>query len=246
VSPLLVLLLARTAAPAELDKDPWREVLAAHVNQAGEVAYRSLARRSAERVEEALRRFAPIDPATLDHDGAVAFWINAYNALVLSAVTHGESPEALAARARMFHWFGATIGGSRRTLDDISLILEPAMKVDPRIHFALANGTRGGPALAAEPYVADQLDAQLAAAARRFVADLGKNHFDVFGGGVELSRLFEWYRADFEKEAGSLTEYVRRLVGTPGLKWFLSVNRPDVGFQPFDWTLNAAAGERPG
>ena len=49
----------------------------------------------------------------------MTFWINAYHALVIAAVVHGERPETVAERARMFHWFGQRIAGVRRTLDDV-------------------------------------------------------------------------------------------------------------------------------
>ena len=240
----LLLLLAPVAVGAGPGDDRWSEILAATVNGAGEVAYRSLAGQGQGRLAEALRGFGTVDPVRLDRDGAVAFWVNAYNALVLSAVANGESPETVATRARMFHWFGATIGGSRRTLDEISVILDRFARADPRIHFALCNGTRGGPTLAGVPYTADGLYAELEDAARRFVRDPTKNRFDAFAGDIELSRLFEWYRPDFESEGGSLAGYVRRLVAGPGLAWFLA-QAVEVRFRRFDWTLNAAPGERP-
>jgi hypothetical protein len=187
---------------------------------------------------------AAIDATRLDHDGAVAFWINAYHATVLAAVLHGETPETVGGRARMYHWYHQNVGGTRRTLDEIREVLDGYASDDPRIHLAISNGTRGGPRLVASPYAADQLDAQLAAAARRFVNDVERNYVDSIHQRLELSRLFFWYLADFEAAAGTLVKFLRPLTESERLAAALASDDVDVRYLPFDWRLNAASGER--
>lgn len=240
-----VLLVAALAAAEGPGDDPWATILATRVSESGEVAYRSLAREDSGRLSRVLSGLADADTTRLDHDRAVAFWINAYHALVIAAVVHGERPEMVAERARMFHWFGQRIAGVRRTLDDVRVILNRYASADPRIHLAIANGTRGGPPLAAEPYTAERLDAQLERAARRFVNDPGHNLADPTTGRVELSRLFAWYRGDFEREAGSLAGFLRPLTTRPDLHDALDVADPKIRYRPFDWQINAATGEQP-
>jgi hypothetical protein len=240
----LVLLMAMLTAVAHGEEDPWAKVLAARVNDSGEVAYRSLALRDGGLLRRALEQMAPVDVTRLDRDGAVAFWINAYHATLLAAVVHGESPETLAGRARLYHWFGQTVGGKRRTLDEIREVLDRYASADPRIHLAISNGTRGGPQLVATPYVPAHLDAQLAAAARRFVNDVDHNYVDSIHERLRLSRLFSWYRADFEAAAGTLVNFLRPLAERRDLIAALSAERVEVKYLPFDWRLNAAPGER--
>jgi hypothetical protein len=232
-------------AAAESSEDAWARILHARVRERGEVAYRSLARDDAALLQEALRNFAATVPKTLEHDAAVAFWINAYHAMVIAAVLHGESPETVSSRARMYHWFGQKIAGARRTLDELRAILNDYASADPRIHLAISNGARGSPALAAEPYTAERLDTQLAAAARRFVNDPDRYRADSANGRIELSRLFAWYRTDFEHEAGSLVEFLRPLATRDDLLEVLEVPELKVRYRPFDWRLNAAPGEQP-
>jgi uncharacterized protein DUF547 len=241
----LMLLVATLAGAEGPGDDPWATILATRVRESGEVAYRSLAREDSVLLSRVLGGLADADTARLDHDGAVAFWINAYHALVIAAVVHGERPETVAERARMFHWFGQRIAGVRRTLDDVRVILNRYASADPRIHLAIANGTRGGPPLAAEPYTAERLDAQLEGAARRFVNDPEHNLADPTTGRIEISRLFVWYRSDFERKAGSLAEFLRPLTTRPDLRDALGVADPKIHDRPFDWRINAAAGERP-
>jgi Protein of unknown function, DUF547 len=240
----VLLLIVMSAIAAEGEQDPWAQILAARVNESGEVAYRRLAEEDGRLFRRALERMGSVDVGGLDHAGAVAFWINAYHATVIAAVLHGEAPETLAGRARMYHWFREKVGGSRRTLDEIREILNGYASADPRIHLAVSNGARGAPRLSPTPYVPDHLDAQLAAAARRFVNDVDHNYVDSIHQRLELSRVFSWYLADFEAAGGTLVKYLRLLAERRDLVAALEPEHVEVRFLPFDWRLNATAGER--
>ncbi len=239
-----VLLGVTVASAAEPVTDSWAKILAVGVDPAGQVAYRALEKTERTRVEQVLDELGRQDVPRSDRDRAVAFWLNAYHALVIAAVLHGEHPETLQGRARMYHWFGHTIGGRRRTLDDVRAVLNGYASVDPRIHLAISDGTRGGPRLAAEPYDANRLDAQLAAAVRRFVND-PRNLRMPLPRRLEASRALFWYRSDFEREAGSLVDFLRPLIDDPELRRGLETPPTEIVFLPYDWTL-AAAAEEPG
>jgi hypothetical protein len=241
---VLLLAAAFAAAGAEGEEDPWAKILATRVNESGEVAYRTLSREDGRLLRRALDRMASLDVASLDHDAAVAFWINAYHTTLVAAVVHGETPETLAGRARMYHWFGAKVGGSHHTLDEIREVLNGYASKDPRVHLAVSNGTRGGPRLIATSYVPEHLDAQLAAAARRFVNDVDHNYVDSIQQRLALSRLFAWYLADFEAAAGTVVKFIRPLAERRDLVAALVPENVEIRYLPFDWRLNAAPGER--
>jgi hypothetical protein len=240
----VLVLAVGTAIAAERDEDPWAKILAARVNESGEVAYRTLAQEDGRLLHRVLDRMSTVDVGVLDRDGAVAFWINAYHATVIAAVLHGETPETFAGRARMYHWFREKVGGTRHTLDEIREVLNGYAAADPRIHLAISNGTRGGPRFLATPYTPDHLDAQLALAARRFVNDIDHNYVNSIHQHLDLSRLFSWYLADFEAAGGTLVKYLRPLAERRDLLAALELEHVEVRFLPFDWRLNAAPGER--
>lgn len=237
--------LALTSEASEPRNDLWKAILRARVNASGEVAYRTLSKFDRERLAEYLASLATVDPWKLDRDETIAFWINAYNAMVVFGVIHGGNPETLAGRAQLYHWFQLELAGSRRTVDGIASLLERFAAVDPRIHFALCNATRGSPSLAPDPYGAEDLDADLAEAARRFVNDSTKNRVDLARRKVELSRVFVWHQPDFERTSGSLPAFVGHLVTHPKAGSILRRPEMSTGFLEFDWRLNAAEGERP-
>ena len=240
----IALVATGAAAGAFAEEDAWGKILAARVTPLGEVAYRALAREDAQRLSAYLDSLSATNVSSFDHDHAVAFWLNAYHAMVVAAVTHGERPDTLSSRAKMYHWFGHTIAGSRRTLDGIWAILNRYASADPRIHLAICNGTRGGPRQIREPYDADRLDAQLAAATRRFLDDPEKSRIDD-SGRIGVSRVFEWYRSDFDREAGSLLAFLRSYATRMDLVRALGAESPVITYGPFDWSLDAAPDERP-
>jgi hypothetical protein len=165
--------------------------------------------------------------------------------MVVFAVIHGERTEPFDKRSRMFHWFRTEIAGARRTLDDIEEILARYAATDPRIHFALCNGTRSAPRLALQPYRADDLDAALASTVRDFVNDTQKNRFVPERQRADVSRIFAWHRVDFERAGGSIAAYLRTFVREPGADALLDEADVTIGFLEYDWTLNAAPKEMP-
>ena len=109
---------------------------------------------------------ATVDPDDMSRDGALAFWLNLYNAgaldLAAEAVASGKGSVLRVPGAFTREW--ATIAGEALSLTEIE-----HGKIrrfgDPRIHGALVCGSASCPSLRFEPYeaaiVGEQLDDQL-------------------------------------------------------------------------------------
>lgn len=223
------------AVPPPSLHDPLDRILREYVDRQGRVAYRDLEQRSGAQLRAYLAALAEADPTDLDEPERIAFWINAYNAAVINGVLQGYDAEGLIARKRFFSWYGFRVARAERTLEEIEHEILRKQFSEPRIHFALVCASTSCPVLRREAYRGGALDAQLDDQARRFLGDRSRNR--IGDGELALSKIFEWFREDFEKAAGSVREFIRRYREIP----------PDaeLTYLDYDWTLNAQPGQRP-
>lgn len=186
--------LSAPGGPATFDHGAWARVLAASVDQgAGRVDYSAVPQDALQDYIVALGR-AELEP--LGDDARKALLINAYNAFTLQLIV--EQPARPASiRALPDPWGQArwTVAGSQLSLDDIEHgLLRPVYK-DPRLHFALNCASIGCPPLRAAPFEGPGLDAQLDTAVRDALAM--ERHLQVDGSGLKVTKLLDWYGADF-------------------------------------------------
>jgi hypothetical protein len=174
----------------------------------------------------------------------IAFWLNAYNAYTVRLVLDhypirsirkiGLLPFA-AFRTRFIPIH--VLGDRDLSLDAIENDVLRKRFREPRIHFALVCAAVSGPKIGTEAYRAADLDAELTARARAFLADGTKNHYVASLKTLYLSPIFDWYRADFEAAAGSLVAFVAPYLPEPEAT---AVREPGVKivFLPYAWALN--------
>lgn len=239
---LLALAAARGAGAGELDVDAWDGFLARHARETSDLAgvrvdYAGLARDPAWRAFVAgLAGVAP--PA--GRAGQLAFWVNVYNVLAVDMVVRHLPLESIRDAGSLLRpvWKreAGVVDGRAVTLDRVEhAILRPLG--DPRIHAAIVCASTSCPPLRREAYRAEHVDAQLDDAVRVFLAHPDKG-LRVEAGQVRLSRIFDWFAADFAAAGGPLAfarphleEDVRsaldRLGPSPRIVWF-----------DYDWALN--------
>lgn len=184
----------------------------------------------------------------------LAFLINAYNAftveLILTRYPDLKSIKDLGSfvqspwKKKFFRLLG-----QERSLDEMEheMIRAPGVFDDPRIHVAVVCGSIGCPMLRNEAFVAERLDAQLGDALRRFLSDRSRNRFDAGTATLSVSKIFDWYRKDFErghKGFDSLqTVFARHaevLGPTPQAQAEIRAGRYKLAFLDYDWALNDA------
>ncbi|MGB8328541.1 MAG: DUF547 domain-containing protein [Polyangiales bacterium] len=193
------------------------------------------------------RRFAT-EPERL------AYYINAYNALVLFAVvdnwpvdTVHEVRGWLNPRPGFGFFYGLRFpfdGGATNLYDLENDVIRRF--VDARVHAAINCASKSCPALMPYAFEPMRLDEQLDAATRDFCSRRRHVRVDQEAHEIQLSSIFEWYRSDFE-------EHARRLGRDPTiLDFILAFAEPDVvaelqraqsrgfevAFLPYDWALN--------
>jgi hypothetical protein len=229
---------------------------------AGRVDYAWLAG-SAEfaAASEAARRIAGVRLDTLTERGArLAFWINVYNALVLHGIVRLRVRRSV---ARVWNFFGRVayrIGGFVLSPDDIEhgvlrgnrrrvitptrpfggrdprrgLALAP---LDPRVHFAINCGARSCPPVGV--YRQATIDSQLDLATHNFVNE----GVALEGRRIVCSRLFKWYRRDFDGAGGLNAFLLRYLDDGPARRALAGGGAPRVSFRGWDWSLHRPAVE---
>jgi Protein of unknown function, DUF547 len=182
----------------------------------------------------------------------LAFLINAYNAftveLILTRYPDLKSIKDLGSliQAPWKKKFFKLLG-QERTLDEVEheMIRAPGVFDDPRIHVGVVCASIGCPMLRNEAFVAERLDAQLEDAMKRFLADRKRNRYE--GGTLSVSKIFDWYRKDFEKGHKGIDtlqtlfgRYAEVLGATPQDQAEITAGKYKLVHLEYDWALNDA------
>ncbi len=243
------------AGDSGLDYRPLAKALE-HVGPSGLVDYAALKedRAGLDDFIAQLARVSPINHPELfaSADDRLAFWLNAYHALVLDAGLDAAAEARLDATGRRFYWLRSwPIGGRRFTLWSVErrFLSETG---DSRIPFALACGAKGCALLDGSPFQADLLDAQLNDAVGRFVQN--DRNVKLAKDGVHLSPLFRTHeddiRAALPEGRTNLLQFVwaflpEQCLDRPGCDTRGDLDKAcgpkledcKLVYEPFDWAL---------
>ncbi|UCF20435.1 MAG: DUF547 domain-containing protein [Gemmatimonadota bacterium] len=280
VSPLAFAFGLLTNAPAiaqEFDHSALDTVLARYVRD-GRVDYAAL-KVEPEILHRYVRQVAAVTAEEFSgwsEATQIAYLVNAYNAYILVTVVDrypikGSSflkkltaPKRFSFPANsirhidgVFDGLTHEVAGQELTLDGIEHGMLRAEYNEPRIHFALVCAAVSCPPLREEAYRGNRLDEQLDEQARAFLSDPRLNRFELERGRVYLSKIFDWFGADFQQfatEAGyagdrqvnGVLNFAARYL-PQRVTDFLEGGAYQVHFESYDWTLNdqaIAAGAR--
>lgn len=245
------------AKPSALD-----ETLDLYVRD-GLVFYRAL-KSDRRRLDGYVASLAETAIDSKSREERVAFWLNAYNALVLKTVIdHYPIPrqskdypdKSIRQIPGAFERIQHRVGGRMVTLDGIEqTILAPFH--DPRVYLAMGRGAMGSGRLRSEAFVPERLETQLSEIASECVNRSQCVEVERADNRLAVSAIFSWRSADFiatYADGASATFAARspieravlafvepRLLATE--KTVLAENQFKVVFKPFDWNLNDLTG----
>ena len=229
----------------------------------GMVYYRALKTERAP-LDGYLASLAGTSLASLSRDEQLAFWLNAYNALVLRTVvdrypipqrTVDYPAHSIRQIPGAFERLQHRVAGRLVTLDQIEQTLLPTFH-DPRAYFAIGRGAIGGGRLRSEAFVPARLEAQLTEVASECMTRTQCIDIDRDNNKATISAVFSWREQDFVAAYGgavherfsnrSPIERAVLAVIEPKLlaaeQAFLAKNEFHVVFKPFDWSLNDLTG----
>ena len=221
-------------ANAALNLATWDDLLKGAVNS-GFVDYTQW--RDNARFDQLVDQIAKEDTATMNVKQQLVFYINAYNILAARGILDDSSPSTLFGRWGYFKRDKYIVTGEEMNLYDLEHELIRPLG-DPRIHFAIVCASQSCPILRSEAYTLERLDEQLDDAARGFVNDPKRNSFDTDAGIARLSKIFEWFEADFVSESRPLQLYLADYAEDPATASLLGQQRFEIRHLKYDWDLN--------
>ncbi len=235
---VLSLLLFVSPAAQAFDHGHWDALLKKNVvvlegGKASQLRYAGVDRNG---LKAYLARLSRVDESEFkgwSREERMAFLINAYNAFTVEKIlTRYPDIRSIWDFGKLFgnpfkdEFF--TLLGRKASLDAIEHDTLRKEYREPRVHYALNCASVGCPMLREEAYVAARLERQLEEQAVRFLSDRSRNRFR--DGRLEVSKIFDWFKEDFEPRPAYFARYAT-VLGYPGGEVSLS-------FLDYDWSLN--------
>jgi len=259
---LAVIVLAALPAAQSTNIGPFDFVLDTYVRD-GYVYYRAL-KSDRRRLDEYVNTLATADVDKRPNSEQIAFWLNAYDALVLrTVIDHYPMPrrstEYPAGSIRQipgsFERLTHRVAGRTLTLDQIEQTVLSKYN-DPRLYFAISRGSVGGGRLRSEMYTGAMLEGQLAEVASECVTRAECIQIDNGTNTLNASSILSWHEKEFVANYAdkadplyamrspierAILAFVRpKLLQTE--RDFLEKNTFRLAYRPFDWSLNDLTG----
>ena len=216
--------------------DPYNRLLGKYVTSGG-VKYAEWKNNAADMqaLQAVVDGIAKESISGLDKRQQLAFYLNAYNAWILHEAL--EKYPTKSVKDALFTFFTSkriTVAGQQTSFkafeDNVIRKLG-----EPRVHVALNCASRSCPPLNREAFSGPKLEEQLERLAKGFVnSERGIRFSDESQGkGVQLSKIFDWYKADFKGEGGTIA-FINKRRSTP------LPTDAKISYQDYDWGLNEA------
>ncbi len=162
-----------------------------------------------------------------------AFYINAYNLIVIYQVTKSYPLKSPLDQSGFFDQVKHTVAGEPMTLNYLEKTKLINEYKDPRLHFALACAAKSCPQLANYAFKPADLDAELTLRTKRAINDKTWLIIKPVERKIELSQIFKWYENDFTMDGKSeILEFINKYRGVAIPETF------EVGYYEYDWSLN--------
>ncbi|MFK7758006.1 MAG: DUF547 domain-containing protein [Flavobacteriales bacterium] len=182
-------------------------------------------------LNEIVTAIGTADISSLTRNEQQAFYINAYNVLVVKGILNNYPLNSPLDAAGFYKTVPYSIIGNSWTLDYLENEVLRKEFMDARIHFALVCGALGCPRIRAMAYTGNNLDAQLDEQSSLAM----NNGWFVYENSQEqtvyASQIFDWFADDFGGKS-NITTYINLFRTKPFNTDY------KVKFYDYDWRLN--------
>lgn len=207
------------------------------VNKEGKVNYAAI-QVDPDQLDALLYTIAEFDAAHAAAADRYAFYLNAYNVLVIGDIVRNYPLKSVQEMPGFFNKTQHHVAGEQLTLDQLETDKLRRIYDDPRLHFALVCGTRSCPRLSRTAYTGAELFVQLNNQAAFTLADPAYVKVNPGARLVQLPEIFKWYEADFGTSGKTEVSYVnqfRKEKGQAVPTWFA------IEYYAYNWSLNDQA-----
>lgn len=210
------------------DHSAFNALLQKNVSSSGKVNYQGFKAQKAD-LQKYLDDLAANTPSSeWGRKETMAYWTNAYNAFTIKLIVDNYPISSITKLENGKPWDKKWIklGDKTYSLNNIENdILRPKYK-DARIHFAVNCAAQSCPPILNKAWTAANLAANFEKQAKAFINNPKFNK--ISANSIEISKIFEWYAADF----GNIIDYLNKYSTTK-----ISADAK-VSYMEYDWALN--------
>lgn len=197
----------------------------------GGVYYAAIKADPAE-LNELVKIVATYPVSSVSKSAKKAFYLNAYNILVIkNVVDHYPIARPLDVPG-FFDQAKFKVAGASLTLSDIeNKKVRPTFK-DARVHFALVCAAKSCPPIANYAFTPDNVESKLNSLTKAAMNSKSFIKVNKENKTVQISQILDWYKSDFLGEAKSLMDYVNKYRSEPIPSSYTQ------SFYTYNWALN--------
>ena len=234
----------------------WDQWLRTHVSLTGGISTVDYKKAKADRKAfdayvGTLEGVTPTEFTAFSETQKQAFFINGYNAFTVKLILDNYPVKSIKDLSTGISVFGTspwkkkffTLLGEQHYLDWIEHENLRKDYSEPRFHFALVCASKSCPPMRDEAYVASQLDSQLNSQADAFLKEPARNRYEAEKNRLVISKIFDWYGADFVKKSGSVQNFIAPRLAKDVAEE-ARIKSATLEFQEYNWTLNEAESTR--
>jgi hypothetical protein len=213
----------------------WNQLLKENVTESGKVNYQGFIDNKAnfDTYLNSLSTF-PWDRVRISKEGAMAFWINAYNAFTIKLIIDnyplGSITELNDGNQNPWDQEFILMSGKYISLNHIEHTILRTDFNDPRIHFAINCASVSCPKLMNKAFTADNLEELLEAGTTTYINNTKENSINPVK--AEISQLFQWFAGDFNDAEGSVKAFINKYAKTK------ISERTNLEYKEYNWDLN--------
>lgn len=205
----------------------FNSLLQKYVSTSGKVDYKGLKNEKAV-LESYLRELSKSVPGkSWSKNAALAYWINAYNAFTIKLILDNYPLSGITNLHNGKPWDikWIVLEGKSYSLNNIENDFIRAQYNDPRIHFAVNCAAVSCPPLSNTAFTEANINSLLTLRTTSFINSSAN---ELSASKVKLSKIFEWYRADFGNTISFINKYSKTKINDNAV----------IEYREYDWNLN--------